>query len=102
MSAARTPAWKALEAHFESVGKEIDMRSLFAADPERFDRFSATFGTIGHSSLPLVLLDYSKNRVTKETMDLLLGLAKDAKVDEWRDKLFHGEKINVTYVFLAV
>ncbi len=97
--ASQTAAWKALTAHYEAQGKDLDMRKLFAADPERFDKFSATFGKIGHSSLPLILLDYSKNRVTKETMGLLLGLAQEAKVDEWRDKLFHGDKINVTYVF---
>ena len=61
---------------------------LFAADPERFARFSVRLGDL--------LLDYSKNRITEETMRLLVALAEEADVAGWRQKMFSGEKINAT------
>jgi len=61
---------------------------LFAEDPKRFDRFSAKACDI--------LLDYSKNRVTEETMRLLFDLARQADVKDWTEKMFTGQKINVT------
>ncbi len=64
------------------------MRKLFAEDPERFDRFSILFETI--------LFDFSKNRITAETMKLLVDLAKEAKLEEIIGKMFSGEKINNT------
>ena len=64
------------------------MRDLFAQDPKRFERFSLRVGDL--------LVDYSKNRVTDETMKLLFALAEQAQVAGWRDKMFAGEKINVT------
>ncbi len=64
------------------------MRDMFAADPARFSRFS--FETCG------ILLDYSKNRITEETMRLLFALARERGVEEWREKMFHGEPINST------
>lgn len=82
-----TPAWLALLDHFKKV-KKIHMLDLFEKDPQRFERYSIKFNDI--------LLDYSKNRVTDETMKLLFDLAKQARVEEWRDKMFNGEKINNT------
>ncbi len=64
------------------------MRDLFAADPQRFAKFSMEFEG--------VLLDFSKNRVTGETMKLLYALAKDRDVPGWTRKMFSGEKINIT------
>jgi glucose-6-phosphate isomerase len=64
------------------------MRDLFAQDPARFGRFSERFNDL--------LLDYSKNRITEETMALLFALARQARVEEWREKMFNGEQINVT------
>jgi glucose-6-phosphate isomerase len=64
------------------------MRELFAADPRRFDSFSLQVDD--------VLIDYSKNRVTAETMKLLFDLARQASVLDWRDRMFAGEKINRT------
>ena len=64
------------------------MRELFAKDPERFARMS-------HEACGL-FVDYSKHRVTDETLRLLFALAKQADVEGWRDKMFAGEKINVT------
>ena len=64
------------------------MRDLFAQDPKRFDAFSLRFEDL--------LLDYSKNRITSETMDLLRNLAKAADLSGWTRKMFSGEKINTT------
>ncbi len=82
-----SPAWQALENHYRQV-KDLHLRDLFAADPGRFGAFTLRLGDM--------LLDYSKNRVTAETMSLLVALAKQAEVEAWRDRLFAGEKINVT------
>ena len=87
-------SWKALQAHYDSVGKNLKMTELFAADPSRFENFSATFGAPGSS--PSILLDFSKNIITKETFDLLLNLAREANVEGWRSKMFAGDKINST------
>ncbi|MDB4997541.1 MAG: glucose-6-phosphate isomerase [Myxococcaceae bacterium] len=62
------------------------MRELFASETGRFERFSIALGDL--------FVDYSKNRITDETMKLLLALAEQQKVAEWRDKMFAGEKIN--------
>ncbi|HUZ77938.1 MAG TPA: glucose-6-phosphate isomerase [Chloroflexota bacterium] len=81
------PAWKALEAHHQRM-ESTHMRDLFRADPGRFERFSLRFEDL--------LLDYSKNRVTSETMALLLDLAQQAQVVQWIGRMFAGEKINIT------
>jgi glucose-6-phosphate isomerase len=83
----QSPAWQALARHHESV-RAKHMRSLFAEDATRFDRFSIDLGE--------VFLDYSKNRVTDETMRLLFALAGQQKLTEWRDRMFAGDKINGT------
>lgn len=80
-------AWKALEAHKEVIAAQ-HMRDLFAADPRRFDTFSLRFGD--------VLLDYSKNRITDETMRLLRDLAVQADLPGWIERMFTGSKINTT------
>ncbi len=82
-----SPAWKALERHRESMA-DVHMRDLFRKDPARFSRFSLTVESI--------LFDYSKNRVTEETMALLLDLARSCSVEERRDAMFAGERINIT------
>ncbi len=86
-SITSTPAWKALE-HHQTTTRNLHMRDLFAGDPERFQRFSIR--------LDDMLLDYSKNRVTTETMSLLVDLAREAGVPEWRDSMFSGDQINNT------
>jgi glucose-6-phosphate isomerase len=83
----RSEAWKALEAHYQEM-KHLHMRDFFERDPHRFDKFSLRLNDI--------LLDYSKNRVTGETMSLLFDLAAQANVKGWTEKMFTGEKINVT------
>jgi len=80
-------AWKALETHQREMAN-IHMRDLFAQDPQRFHKFSLQFQDL--------LLDYSKNRITEKTMQLLRDLARQADLKGWTDKMFNGEKINIT------
>src|SRR6202044_1670062 len=82
-----TPAWKALQAHYEKI-KDVHLRQLFAQDPQRGTRLTAEG--------PGLYLDYSKQRVTDETMQLLLQLARERGVEARRDAMFRGEKINIT------
>jgi glucose-6-phosphate isomerase len=81
------PAWQALQKHQREMA-EVHMRDLFARDPQRFERFSLRLGDI--------LLDYSKNRITKETMALLFDLARQANVAGKIEAMFSGEKYNNT------
>src|SRR5579884_512891 len=81
------PAWKALQAHYAQV-RDVHLRELFAQDASRGERLSAEGAGI--------FLDYSKNRVTDETLRLLLQLANEAGLRERIDAMFRGDKINVT------
>ncbi len=81
------PAWKALEAHYEKV-RDLHLRTLFAHDPKRGERLTAEGAGL--------YLDYSKNRITDETLDLLLQLAEESGLRARIDAMFGGEKINVT------
>ncbi len=81
------PEWAALASHHEQVA-DVQMRDLFAAEDDRFARFSLQLGDI--------LFDYSKNRITDESMRLLLDLARACDVEGWRQRLFAGEPINHT------
>ncbi len=81
------PTWPVLQAHFAEM-KDAHMRDLFARDADRFDRFSIAFEDM--------LFDYSKNIVSDKTMSLLLQLARDAKVPQWTERMFRGERINFT------
>ncbi|MFW5452700.1 glucose-6-phosphate isomerase [Thioalkalivibrio sulfidiphilus] len=87
MQPNKTRAWQALASHYDAL-KDVHMRELFARDPQRFERFSLRFEDI--------LLDYAKNRITAETLELLLDLARECDVEGWRARMFGGEKINVT------
>ncbi len=82
-----SPAWQALGRHREQMAEQ-QVRSLFAADPTRFERFS--FESCG------ILLDYSKNRITAETVGLLADLARERDLEGWRARLFAGDPINTT------
>ncbi len=81
------PAWKALEAHYQQV-REVHLKKLFADDPQRGERF-----TVEAAGL---YLDYSKNRVTDDTLKLLLQLAEESGLRARLDAMFRGDKINVT------
>ena len=83
----QTEAWQALAEHQRAIAGR-QMRQMFRDDPGRFARFSLRFEDI--------LLDYSKNRVSEETMGLLAALAGKAGLKEWTERLFTGEKINIT------
>jgi glucose-6-phosphate isomerase len=80
-------AWQNLLEHYEA-SKLVAMRDLFADDPSRFQKFSLEFEGL--------FFDYSKNRITEETMELLRALAVERDVAGWAKKMFTGEKINIT------
>src|SRR5258706_2237211 len=81
------PAWKALEEHYSQV-RNLHLRKLFADDPGRGERLAVE--DVG------IYLDYSKNRVTDETIQLLLQLAESSGLHERTEAMFRGEKINIT------
>ncbi len=81
------PARAQLQAHYETI-KDRHLRDLFAEDPQRFDTFSRQFGDI--------LLDFSKNRITAETLDLLIQLAGQAGLKDATEKMLSGNVINQT------
>src|SRR5690242_5010044 len=81
------PAWKALQKHHERI-KDLHLRQLFAEDRQRGERLAVEAAGL--------YLDYSKNRVTDETLRLLLQLADDSGLREQIDAMFRGDKINVT------
>src|SRR6516165_10201972 len=81
------PGWKALEAHHRKV-RQMHLRNLFAEDPKRGERMTAE--AVG------IFLDYSKNRITEETLKLLLQLAEECGLRARIDAMFGGKKINIT------
>lgn len=81
------PVWQKLCQHQQAI-LSVHMRDLFAADKNRFDKYSLKFEDI--------LFDYSKHRITDETLPMLIQLAREAKIENWRDRMFAGEKINIT------
>jgi len=85
---SQTAAWRALEQHFAQM-KDVHMRDLFEQDKDRFTKFSATFDG-------QILVDFSKNRITQETLDNLLALAKETELENAISSMFKGEKINRT------
>ncbi|OBU15589.1 glucose-6-phosphate isomerase [Photobacterium aquimaris] len=84
----QTNAWQALTAHFEQA-QGFELSDLFANDSERFAKFSAQFGSD-------ILLDYSKNLITEETLTKLFALAKETELEAAIADMFNGVKINRT------
>ena len=84
---AHLPSWTRLAQHAQAM-ESVHMRDLFATDPQRFHHFSTQDGHL--------LLDYSKNRITAETMHLLLDLAHAVDLEGWRDRMLAGSRINNT------
>lgn len=82
-----TQAWEKLKTHRIQMN-DVTLRNLFDGDKERFNRYSL--------SLDGLLFDYSKNKITDETVTLLLDLAQAQKVEDWRDQMFQGAAINIT------
>lgn len=83
----QSPAWQALLAHQSQISNQT-MREMFAADADRFDTFSL--------QLDGLLFDYSKNRISAETLKLLLDLARQSDLSGWIARMFGGEKINAS------
>ncbi len=83
----QTAQWKALQAHWEEIS-DVHMRDLFGGDPERFEQMSLQ--TCG------ILLDYSKNRITRDSVRKLLDLANGADVVGWIRRMFSGDRLNNT------
>ena len=83
----KTQSWQRLAAHYEEV-RDVHMRDLFAGDPQRFNTLSIVFNDI--------LVDFSKNRITEQSLDLLIGLAKECGVPDAIHQMFAGERINAT------
>ncbi len=81
------PAWSALQAHFQRISK-LHLRDLFDEDKGRFERLSLQFNDL--------LVDYSKNRITDETLKLLTALAAERHLDEAIQKMFSGHQTNTT------
>ena len=81
------PAYKALENHYKLIN-QLNMRHLFETDEKRGQKFSI--------KCEKILLDYSKNRIVDETIPLLCNLARAVGVEDWRHRMFSGEKINNT------
>ncbi|HGG59237.1 MAG TPA: glucose-6-phosphate isomerase, partial [Gammaproteobacteria bacterium] len=86
-SLTRLPVWRRLKAHYAETA-DVSMKALFAADPRRFEKFSLRLDDL--------LFDYSKNRITGETLSLLIELAEARELPAWRERMFRGEKINTT------
>src|ERR1700730_13965566 len=80
-------AWKALQAHYKGV-RELHLRTLFADDPKRGERMTAEAAGL--------FLDYSKNRITDETLQLLIALAEESGLKSRIDAMFRGDNINAT------
>ena len=83
----KLPAWKALQAH-RAVTKDVTLKQLFSEDPKRGERFNAEGAGL--------YLDYSKNRVSDETLKLLVELAEESGLKSHLEAMFQGEKINIT------
>jgi glucose-6-phosphate isomerase len=84
---AATPAWQALSRHHDEIG-EKHLRELFAEDPERGTQLALTVGDL--------YLDYSKHRVTRKTLQLLIDLARTGRLEQKRDAMFSGVHINTS------
>jgi glucose-6-phosphate isomerase len=83
----QTKSWQALAIHFQEI-KDAHMKDLFHSDPRRFETFSIRFKDI--------LVDYSKNRITRKTRDLLVQLAEEVHLGDAIEKMFQGDRINET------
>jgi glucose-6-phosphate isomerase len=83
----QSPIWQSLKLHQKDI-VSTSLREMFQQDPNRFSEF--------HIQYDDLLLDFSKHRISKDTMSLLVKLAKETDVEGWRDRMFSGEKINST------
>ncbi|KAI7870147.1 glucose-6-phosphate isomerase [Spinellus fusiger] len=87
-------AWSRLQEHYNTQGKDLVIKELFEKDPARFEKYSRQFQST--KTKTEILVDFSKNIINEKTLELLIELAKEAKVEEMRNKMFSGEHINFT------
>lgn len=92
--ASDLPAWTALAKHHDEVGRNIVLKEYFQKDPSRFEKYSRTFTNSADGSE--TLFDFSKNFLADDTLDLLIKLAEEANLEQLRDEMFAGDKINFT------
>ncbi|KAJ3573811.1 hypothetical protein NP233_g2186 [Leucocoprinus birnbaumii] len=93
--ASNYSAWKKLQEIYDKDHSSIVLRNLFDADPERFNKFSATYKSSSGPNVE-ILLDYSKHLVTQPILDTLFSLIREAGVENARDKMFAGDHINTS------
>lgn len=94
--AADLSSWQALQDHHAKLGKDIILKEYFKKDPQRFEKYSFTFKNDAETEDSEILFDFSKNFITDETLKLLVELAKEANLEQLRDDMFAGKKINFT------
>ncbi|MBV8463505.1 MAG: glucose-6-phosphate isomerase, partial [Acidimicrobiales bacterium] len=82
-----TEAWRELVQRYDAV-REVDLRRLFADDPDRGTRLTATAGDL--------YLDYSKHRIDQDGLDALFAVARRARLEDWRAAMFEGRHVNAT------
>jgi glucose-6-phosphate isomerase len=87
-------AWTELAQHHKTLSKDIVLKEYFAKDPKRFEKFSRIFQNEADGGE--ILFDFSKNFLTDETLELLVKLAKESNLEQLRDEMFAGDKINFT------
>jgi glucose-6-phosphate isomerase len=92
--AMELPAWKTLQEHHEKLGRGMVLKTEFEKDPQRFEKYSRIFKNDVDNTE--IIFDFSKNFLTDETLPNLVKLAQEAKLEELRDEMFAGEKINFT------
>jgi glucose-6-phosphate isomerase len=92
--ADKLPSWSALQSHHDTVGRSFVLKDEFKKDPSRFSKFSFTFPNSSDGSE--ILFDFSKNLINEETLKILVQIAKESGLEELRDRMFKGEKINFT------
>ncbi|XP_041651710.1 glucose-6-phosphate isomerase-like [Cheilinus undulatus] len=92
MALSSDPNYKKLEQWYKTNAGKLNMRDMFESDQDRFSKFSTTLQMDDGE----ILIDYSKNLINQEVMDMLLAMARSRGVEEAREKMFSGEKINFT------
>lgn len=92
--ASELDAWQKLQDYHKELGRNIIIKDYFEKDPKRFEKFSHIFQNEADGNQ--ILFDFSKNFIDDDCLKLLVELAKEAKVEQLRDEMFAGEKINFT------
>jgi len=93
--ASEYASWQKLQQLYDAEHSKIVLKDLFAQDPKRFSKFSKEYNSTSGPDVTM-LVDLSKNLITEPVLETLLSLAREAKVEEYRDKMFAGEHINTS------